>query len=373
MGLSYRKSIKAGPFRFNLSGSGVGVSVGVPGFRVGAGPRGHYVSMSAGGFTYRTSLPSGAPSSHHAPSGAQRVNRPPQLVRSDSATVVPMAAIASASVDQLSDSSADALLEEIRRKNAMLPLWPWPLIVVTACVFLSSQSSIGPMPAGFLFPIMGLTALLTVWLYMWDSARRSTVLFYNISGPAEQAFANMLEGFKDLCRCNGRWRVTAQARVLDGRYHAGADDIVRRKSAEFDIGGMGRVKCNVDVPRIKAGDNTFYFCPDRMFIIGSRAVAAVSYSSLQLQARPTQFIETDGVPTDAQVVGHTWRYVNRNGTPDRRFNNNRQIPIAQYEQFSMRAQSGINERFNLSRVGAAARFVKAIDALAMIGAQRRES
>ncbi|WP_374727087.1 DUF4236 domain-containing protein [Paraburkholderia caribensis] len=45
MRLSYRKSISAGPFRFNLSDSGIGVSVGVPGFRVGSGPRGNYVSI----------------------------------------------------------------------------------------------------------------------------------------------------------------------------------------------------------------------------------------------------------------------------------------------------------------------------------------
>ncbi|MEZ0604290.1 DUF4236 domain-containing protein [Paraburkholderia sp. IW21] len=32
MGQSYRKSLSAGPFRFNLSGAGIGVSVGSPDF-----------------------------------------------------------------------------------------------------------------------------------------------------------------------------------------------------------------------------------------------------------------------------------------------------------------------------------------------------
>jgi hypothetical protein len=39
VGFYVRKSVKAGPFRFNLSKSGIGVSAGVPGFRVGTGPR----------------------------------------------------------------------------------------------------------------------------------------------------------------------------------------------------------------------------------------------------------------------------------------------------------------------------------------------
>lgn len=35
MGFSYRKSVSLGPFRFNLSKSGVGMSTGIRGFRVG--------------------------------------------------------------------------------------------------------------------------------------------------------------------------------------------------------------------------------------------------------------------------------------------------------------------------------------------------
>ncbi|MGI3781861.1 MAG: DUF4236 domain-containing protein, partial [Janthinobacterium lividum] len=38
MGFYLRKSLHAGPFRLNLSKSGVGVSAGVPGFRIGTGP-----------------------------------------------------------------------------------------------------------------------------------------------------------------------------------------------------------------------------------------------------------------------------------------------------------------------------------------------
>src|ERR1700683_2255434 len=56
MGFYFRTRIKAGPFRFNLSKSGVGVSTGVPGFRVGTGPRGNYVRVGRQGVYYRASL-----------------------------------------------------------------------------------------------------------------------------------------------------------------------------------------------------------------------------------------------------------------------------------------------------------------------------
>ena len=50
MGFFYRKSVNLGPFRVNLSGSGVGYSVGGRGFRVGKSSRGRrYTAFSIPG------------------------------------------------------------------------------------------------------------------------------------------------------------------------------------------------------------------------------------------------------------------------------------------------------------------------------------
>jgi hypothetical protein len=55
----FRRSIKlAGPLRLNLSKSGLGLSLGVPGFHIGTGPRGRYVraGLPGTGIYYRKSL-----------------------------------------------------------------------------------------------------------------------------------------------------------------------------------------------------------------------------------------------------------------------------------------------------------------------------
>ena len=57
MGLYYRKSIKLGPFRVNLSNKGVGYSVGGTGFRTGisgSGRRYTSFSLPGTGMGYRT-------------------------------------------------------------------------------------------------------------------------------------------------------------------------------------------------------------------------------------------------------------------------------------------------------------------------------
>ena len=53
MGFYFRKSVNLGGLRFNFSKSGVGVSTGVKGFRIGSGPRGNYVQMGKNGIYYR--------------------------------------------------------------------------------------------------------------------------------------------------------------------------------------------------------------------------------------------------------------------------------------------------------------------------------
>ena len=58
MGFYYRKSVRLGPFRVNVSKSGIGYSVGTKGFRTGksaSGRRYTALSLPGTGIGYRTS------------------------------------------------------------------------------------------------------------------------------------------------------------------------------------------------------------------------------------------------------------------------------------------------------------------------------
>ena len=59
MGFFIRKAFRFGPFRLNLSKSGVGASVGVKGLRVSTGPRGTELYAGRGGVYYREKLGAG--------------------------------------------------------------------------------------------------------------------------------------------------------------------------------------------------------------------------------------------------------------------------------------------------------------------------
>src|SRR5262249_7852398 len=121
----------------------------------------------------------------------------------------------------------------------------------------------------------------------------------------------------------------------------------------------GIIKTNIAVPMLPCGRETLHFFPDRLLVFTNNGVGAVAYGDLSLERYAGRFVEDESVPADAQVVDTTWRYVNRDGGPDRRFNNNRQLPVALYETLHLRSGSGLNEQLQLSRQGAAEAFAVA--------------
>ncbi|MBY5439079.1 SH3 domain-containing protein [Rhizobium leguminosarum] len=96
--------------------------------------------------------------------------------------------------------------------------------------------------------------------------------------------------------------------------------------------------------------------PDVVLILDGSRVGAVNYRDLHLRWQDSRFIEDGRVPSDAKIVAHTWKHPNKSGGPDRRFKDNRQIPICLYETIHFQSDSGVNELVEFSRTGRAANF-----------------
>lgn len=114
MGFYLRKSISAGPFRFNLSGSGVGLSVGVKGFRVGTGPRGNYVHMGRGGLYYRAAL-----GGHPGRTNPSRPRSVPHPLNSNSPIPL-LVPVESGDVLEMVPTGGSDIVEQINKKLAAL-------------------------------------------------------------------------------------------------------------------------------------------------------------------------------------------------------------------------------------------------------------
>jgi hypothetical protein len=72
----------------------------------------------------------------------------------------------------------------------------------------------------------------------------------------------------------------------------------------------------------------------------------------------THFTEAGSIPSDSQIVGHTRARANKDGSPDRRFHENYQIPVAHYGTLLFTSPDGLDVRYLCSHPALAERFVK---------------
>lgn len=355
MGFYLRKSISVGPLRFNLSKSGIGLSAGVKGFRLGAGPRGNYVHMGRGGLYYRATL---SPSS----SAARPAREPPP---GDSAipahTHAPLEEIESTDASQIVDSSSRDLLDELNRKRAKMRLWPLVLVASMAILGIGLSSGWPTWSLGVLLLVGGVG---TYVAQTRDTLAKTVVLFYDFDADMESAYAKLHTAASQLAGCASAWHIEASGKVHDRKYHAGASDLVERKSTSIRKAEPPYMRTNVETIAIGVGRQTLHFFPDRVLVYDQNGVGAVDYKNLRIDVAATRFIESQSVPMDAEVIDKTWKYVNKSGGPDRRFKDNRELPVCRYEQIILSSTTGLHEVVQVSRCG----FGKALsEAIMLLG------
>jgi len=330
------------------------MSVGVKGFRVGTGPRGNYIHMGRGGLYYRSSLGGPHPDNRATPSQSPHAGIPSMPATGYYARQQ----IETGNVLEMKPASGNDIVDQINEKMALFRLWPWALAVGG----LATVLTMGNAP-GLALAIALLTAVAAILLARWDQSRKAVVLMYDLDDHALATFKAFSDEFERVGSASRVWNVETAQRTADLKRNAGASQLISRQSTAFTQGVPSVVKTNVSIPAIVGGRQSLYFLPDVALVSDGKAVGAISYDQLRTYWSTTIYIEEDGVPSDSVVVGHTWRFVNKNGGPDRRFNNNRQIPRVQYQHMGLQGPGGFQKLLQISRVADRGSFDAALLAL----------
>src|SRR5205085_12261094 len=117
--------------------------------------------------------------------------------------------------------------------------------------------------------------------------------------------------------------------------NAGASHLINRVGASFSTANPKILVANITVPSVKSGSTTLYFLPDRILVRTGRKWSDVGYEHLRVDVHHQRFIEESSTPRDGTQVGTTWKFVNKGGGPDRRFKDNRQLPVMLYGRVTL--------------------------------------
>jgi uncharacterized tellurite resistance protein B-like protein len=236
------------------------------------------------------------------------------------------------------DELASALREAATYKS------PVTLILVGAAVAALLGIAIEPL---LLIAVVIATIALLFWATARTARRRRVSVLYRLDDRAARTFDSLVNGIGWLGSSRALWRVVHETRV----------------GAHASRGEVANLLTNIGVPSIAAAGEALHFLPDAL-VIRDYALnfVAMPYASIGVGCETTRFSESQSVPADSQCVGQTWVFANKNGSPDRRRANNRQIPVLEYARITLSwGRSGCV--LLVSNVQAARHFANALQAM----------
>lgn len=309
MGLNYRKSINlGGGFRVNLSKSGIGYSWGAKGYRV---------TKTANGNIRKTYSIPGTGLSYVEEKNGRKSNIPNSNVIQQDNGIYNINDIKNANIENFRNEEYQQFIQSIEK-----------------ILILNSISSI------LCFSIIGLPIGLPLKLYVQNKGKIK--LDYEMDDYYSDKFNKRVSAWKNLFECEKVWNVKQTSSTNDIRRNAGASTLINRSTSLLSQKPPFYLECNYPILSFSNNNEKILILPDKLLIIKNGKIGVLSFDDISFDISSSNFIEDGSVPSDAKILGYTWKYVNKNGSPDKRFKDNKQIPKCQYGVIHMTSSTGLN-------------------------------
>ena len=274
--------------------------------------------------------------------------------------------IDSAPIEQLVASSTVDIAEALNASRSRWQLYKAllavlvALFVVGAFAVVSSAPAVSPI-AAFIVTAGVVIILGAITVHGLQSSTIS--LDYDLSSEAAERFEALARAFGALAGCSRIWRIPLERQEADWKRNAGVSKTVERKQISLRRANPSLLKSNVEFLQVPLGKEMLYFTPDAILVIAGAKVAAFRFNDVEIVSGKLASLRIAPRRVIRKVVGETWRFINRNGGPDRRFNNNRKFPICLYGEIDFKSASGLNERIHCSRVDISEAFASTASAM----------
>lgn len=176
----------------------------------------------------------------------------------------------------------------------------------------------------------------------------------------ESKYIELLEKYKILITSHKTWDITSSVAIDRKVTRSAASTAVQRRLIKFGYGNIDIIKSKYDALHFEnANGGDLYIYPAFIALVDSyKKFGLIDIRELEFGFHGQRFVEEESVPKDAIVVGNTWVKVNKNGTPDKRFKDNHQIPICQYGEISLTSETGLNEAYHISSYDKSSQFAQ---------------
>lgn len=198
-----------------------------------------------------------------------------------------------------------------------------------------------------------------------EQLRLSTISTHiEVEKEQSELYYRLRDEYAAMCECAAIWDIKSQQATDKFHERTTANLRLDRKRVRFELGDCDLIQWDQKVPHLpnaKGGD--IYLYPGFILYRAARqAFSLIEYHDIRGGATPVNFQEEESVPSDSKVIGQTWAKANKDGSRDRRFADNYQIPIAQYAQVTLKSDNGLWEEFQFSNPERVIKFLNAMNA-----------
>ena len=100
------------------------------------------------------------------------------------------------------------------------------------------------------------------------------------------------------------------------------------------------IRANSKVLQIKLDDYSLVILPEHYIIRKRSEVGIIEASTVIITMETSPYAELEYVPDDTEILYRTWKYVNKDGSKDKRYKDNKQIPICNYGLIHLEFDTG---------------------------------
>lgn len=326
MGYRFRKSINlGGGFRINLSKSGIGYSCGIPGMR--------YSKLANGRERYTYSIP-GTGLSYVDDVSSNNQQKETREIQ----TLTGLIKEKVSCTDFEENSGYDEFIQKInefRRNDKIIKI----AIVLLSLVLLFVTEN----------PIVLTTGIVGLILYI---VFRNWKMLISVEYYFDEDNARFYEAenslFSAIASARRLWLIESRYKNFDAKRNAGVDSCIERIPISVIEKIPYYLKTNIKCYCLSLRNKEFYFLPNKVLVHGKGKTVGLNFHDLSFDFDEATYVEQEGVPSDSEVVDYTYRYVNKNGGPDRRYKNNPQYPMCLYGIINIKNDEGLSLSILLS-------------------------
>lgn len=348
MAWSYRKRIKIIPgVHLNLSKRGISTSIGIKGASITFGPSGTYLN---------TSVPL------LGVYNRKKISNPKERLQPQAYDPIYLDAednIFSADIQEITSQDMNGFKEAIllarqQRKELCNDLLKTKLSLIASKTSLVTSYIL----------VFGLIKKSIAHGFQQDiSSQRSAIqqikeqiencyvnLDIEMDSHLQEKYERVFNSFKLLTTSQKIWDVTS-ARYQDRvAARSSASTIVNKKEVKFSTKSLPDIKANYEALYFQnANGADLYFYPSFVVMYSSiNSFAIIGLDEIELYFSHVRFTENGSVPRDSKIIDKTWLKVNKNGTRDKRFKGNYQIPVVKYGEIRLGTSSGLHEEYEFS-------------------------